>query len=440
MDNARKFRSLTVQTMAVICGAGLLALLVGMGGYIMGMSAVERFYFSDTAIQKRLSVEITSFRDYVEENQVASTDVTRVEAWNREHPHTQLTIKGLETMIRSNSYGAELMGTESGILVQYGQVADTGMEFPVNFTDGVFGVTVYESSQTVLYELVKVSAIVVGALVFLLMVMIYDRKVTQAIQTLSRQVRQVSQGELDRKILCARKDEIGQLAVDVDTMRLSIIEKLQREEAAWQANSNLITAISHDVRTPLTALMGYLELLDDEEIPWQQRQAYLEICKNHAHRLKGLTDELFGFFLVFGKPEPDVHLQEFEVNMLLEQILLEKELELSQMGFTVDMEHGNITGKLRVDLGHLRRIFDNLFSNVRKYGDLTLPVTISQSMKEGKLCIRIANAVLQEENRVERNGIGLQTCRKLITSMGGSFCKEHSEGVFSVEFMLPVYE
>lgn len=440
MDKARTYRTLTVQMLAVACLAGLVALLVGLGGYMTGMAMVERYYFSDEAIQRRLTVEIGSFRDYVSENQISSTDVTAVEGWNRAHPHTQLTIKGLETTIRSNYYGAELMGNESGIVVQYGQVASSGMEFPVNFTDGGFSVVVYETSETVLYELVKVTAIIVGALIFLLIVLIYDQQVTHSIQTLSRQVRQVSQGDLDKKILSRRRDEIGQLALDVDTMRLSIIEKLQREEAAWQANSNLITAISHDVRTPLTALMGYLELLDDEEISPEERQAYLEICKNHAHRLKGLTDELFGFFLVFGKPAPDLHLEEFEVNMLLEQILLEKELELSQLGFEITTEHEPVTGKLRVDLGHFRRVFDNLFSNVRKYADPAQSVRISQSMEEGKLRVQIINAIREEEKRVESNKIGLQTCQKLITTMGGEFRKKQTVREFSVEILLPLYE
>lgn len=426
--------------LAVACFAGLIALLVGLGGYITGMAMVDRFYFSDTAVQQRLNVEIESFRNYVSEHQVASTDVSAVESWNREHPHTQLTIKGMETTIRSNFYGAELMGTESGIVVQYGQAASNGMEFPVNFKDGGFSVIVYETSETVLYELVKVSAIVVGALIFLLIIMLYDRQVTHSIQTLSRQIRLVSQGNLDRKIASRRRDEIGQLALDVDHMRLSIIEKLQREEAAWQANSNLITAISHDVRTPLTALMGYLELMDDEEIPWQDRLEYLEICKNHAYRLKGLTDELFGFFLVFGKPEPDLRIEEFEVNTLLEQILLEKEMELGQHGFTVSTEHIPLSGKLRVDLGHFRRVFDNLFSNVRKYADPAQAVIIHQSMDDGTLLVRIHNGTRQSEQRVESSKIGLQTCQKLITIMGGQFRKQQTKTDFTVELSLPLYE
>lgn len=433
-------RTLTAQMLLVVCAAGLVALLTGLGGYFAGMSMVRRFYFSEEASQRRLTEEITSFRVYVAQNAVASTDVTAVEQWNREHPYTQLTIKGLETTVRSNSYGAELVGNESGIVLQSGQAASAGTEFAVNFKDGVFSVVVYESSESVLFELVKVTAIVAGCLVFLLIVLVYDQQLTRSVQALSRQVRQVSQGELDHEISSRRRDELGQLALDVNTMRLSIIEKLQREEAAWQANSNLITAISHDVRTPLTALMGYLELLDDEALPLEQRQGYLEICKTHAQRLKGLTDELFGFFLVFGKPEPELRLEEFEAELLLEQILLEKEMELTHRGFSVTTRREAVSGKLRVDLGHLRRVFDNLFSNVRKYADPAQPVLLSQRMERGRLVVEVSNAIPATQQRVESNKIGLQTCQKLIVTMGGSFEKRQTEEVFTVEFSLPLYE
>lgn len=440
MGKSNLKRTLTAQMLLVVCAAGVVALLTGLGGYFAGMSMVRRFYFSEEAAQRRLTEEITSFRVYVAQNAVASTDVTAVEQWNREHPYTQLTIKGLETTVRSNFYGAELVGNESGIVLQSGQAASAGTEFVVNFKDGVFSVVVYESSESVLFELVKVTAIVVGCLVFLLIVLVYDQQLTRSVQALSRQVRQVSQGELDHEISSRRRDELGQLALDVNTMRLSIMEKLQREEAAWQANSNLITAISHDVRTPLTALMGYLELLDDETLPLEQRQGYLEICKTHAQRLKGLTDELFGFFLVFGKPEPELRLEEFEAELLLEQILLEKEMELTHRGFSVTTRRETVSGTLRVDLGHLRRVFDNLFSNVRKYADPARPVLLRQRMEQGRLVVEVSNAIPATQQRVESNKIGLQTCQKLIVTMGGSFEKRQTEEVFTVEFSLPLYK
>ena len=253
-------------------------------------------------------------------------------------------------------------------------------------------------------------------------------------------MRQVSRGDLQMQITPQTSDEIGQLALDVDAMRLSIIDKLQREEEAWKANSQLITAISHDVRTPLTALMGYLEIISDESLSPGERSAYLEICKNNALRLKGLTDELFGFFLVFGKPKPDQVLEEFDAVTLLEQVLLEHEMDLSQRGFRVETDTAPITGKLRVDLGHFRRIFDNLFSNVRKYADPAFPVTVACRCDREELTVTICNHIRQSTTRVESNRIGLQTCHKLVAAMGGEFNQTRTKETFTVEVLLPLYE
>lgn len=440
MGDRKATTTLTFQLMAMIWISAAVALLVGLGSYVGGMAVVQRYYLSETAVSRRMAVEMESFRSYVAQNNVASTDVTAVEQWNRAHPHTQLTIKGLSTTISSNINGAELMGTETGVLVQSGQVASAGMEFAVNFRDGSCSVVIYESSEKVLYQVVQLSAIVVGALVFLVIMLLYDQRVTHSIQTLSRQVRQVSRGDLDLQIQSTARNEIGQLATDVDTMRLSIIEKLQREEAAWQANTQLITAISHDVRTPLTALMGYLELLDDPDVSPKERQAYLDICKNNALRLKSLTDELFSFFLVFGKPEVEKTLEEFDGSTLLDQILMEHEMSLKQQGFDVRfVSPREPIGTLRVDIGHIRRVFDNLFSNVSKYADPARPVGIVQTVESGRLSVSIINAIPKQRQRVESNKIGLQTCRKLVETMGGEFQKHQTEDSFTAEVILPIF-
>lgn len=304
---------------------------------------------------------------------------------------------------------------------------------------GVFTVAVYDSSRGMVRAAVNLSALSMAALVFLATVLLYEQHITRSVQTLSRQVRQVSRGDLGMQITPQTSDEIGQLALDVDAMRLSIIDKLQREEEAWKANSQLITAISHDVRTPLTALLGYLEIVSDESLSPDERSAYLEICKNNALRLKGLTDELFGFFLVFGKPQPDQKPEEFDAGMLLEQVLLEHEMDLTQRGFHVETSTDPITGSLQVDLGHFRRIFDNLFSNVRKYADPSCPVTITCRCDREELTVTICNRIRQDANRVESNRIGLQTCHKLVAAMGGEFNQSRTKETFTVDVLLPVY-
>ena len=440
MADRNRFRSLTVKLMAVMCLALGLALVTALSVMLLGNAMVEQVYLSSEAVNKRMDTEIGTFRSFVEENSLASTDVNAVGQWNREHPNITLTIYGHTTTLSSSAEGAELVGNETGIVVRSEEKLWLSKEYPVNFRDGVFTVAIYDSSRNMVRSAVNLSALALAALVFLATVLLYEQHITHTVQTLSRQVRQVSRGDLQMQITPQTSDEIGQLALDVDAMRLSIIDKLQREEEAWKANSQLITAISHDVRTPLTALMGYLEIISDESLSPGERSAYLEICKNNALRLKGLTDELFGFFLVFGKPKPDQVLEEFDAVTLLEQVLLEHEMDLSQRGFRVETDTAPITGKLRVDLGHFRRIFDNLFSNVRKYADPAFPVTVACRCDREELTVTICNHIRQSTTRVESNRIGLQTCHKLVAAMGGEFNQTRTKETFTVEVLLPLYE
>ena len=425
--------------MAVMCLALGLALASALGVMLLGNALVEQVYLSSELVNKRMDAQITSFRSFVQEQQLSSTDVNAVGQWNREHPKITLTIYGLTTTLSSSAVGAELVGNETGIVVRSVEKQWLSKEYPVNFRDGVFTVAVYDSSRGMVRAAVNLSALSMAALVVLATVLLYEQHITRSVQTLSRQVRQVSRGDLGMQITPQTSDEIGQLALDVHAMRLSIIDKLQREEEAWKANSQLITAISHDVRTPLTALLGYLEIVSDESLSPDERSAYLEICKNNALRLKGLTDELFGFFLVFGKPQPDQKPEEFDAGMLLEQVLLEHEMDLTQRGFHVETSTDPITGSLQVDLGHFRRIFDNLFSNVRKYADPCCPVTITCRCDREELTVTICNRIRQDANRVESNRIGLQTCHKLVAAMGGEFNQSRTKETFTVEVLLPVY-
>ena len=422
-----------------MCLALGLALASALGVMLLGNALVEQVYLSSELVNKRMDAQITSFRSFVQEQQLSSTDVNAVGQWNREHPKITLTIYGLTTTLSSSAEGAELVGNETGIVVRSVEKQWLSKEYPVNFRDGVFTVAVYDSSRGMVRAAVNLSALSMAALVFLATVLLYEQHITRSVQSLSRQVRQVSRGDLGMQITPQTSDEIGQLALDVDAMRLSIIDKLQREEEAWKANSQLITAISHDVRTPLTALLGYLEIVSDESLSPDERSAYLEICKNNALRLKGLTDELFGFFLVFGKPQPDQKPEEFDAGMLLEQVLLEHEMDLTQRGFHVETSTDPITGSLQVDLGHFRRIFDNLFSNVRKYADPSCPVTITCRCDREELTITICNRIRQDANRVESNRIGLQTCHKLVAAMGGEFNQSRTKETFTVDVLLPVY-
>ena len=432
-------RSLNVKLLVVLAGAALAGVLVWLGTALLGGTVVRRSYLSQEARQRRVEALAENFTAYIRENQVNSVDLDAVEQWNRANPYAQLTIRGRDTVLTSDRYGAGLMTMENGLVIQGGAAADYVYPFGAVFADGAFQVYLAENSETRLYELVQVVGAVLAVGVFLTLVLIYNSRMIWHIKRLSRQVGAVSRGDLERKISPETRDELGALATDVDQMRLSILDKLQREEQAWEANHRLLTALSHDVRTPLTALMGYLEVLEtDQNLTREQRETYLTLCQGKAEKLRELTNELFQYFLVFGSPLPESRPEPLEAQTLLSQLFWELGEDVRQRGFQLEWTPPEEDCTVLADPQQLCRVFDNLFSNIRKYADPAWPVEGAAWREGDRLHIRLRNAVGPRAGQVESTKIGLQTCEKLMEAMGGSFCRALSEGHFSAELELRI--
>ena len=437
MARGKPCSRLSIKLLAMLLLAAMAAAALGLTLQVLGDYLVETVYGSEKRQVQRLQETIDSFRTYVREEEVASTNVEKIGGWNWEHPFIQLTVSANGAILNSSQWGAELVDSDSGLIFRAGNTTEDNA-YPVNFTDGSYLVQVQDFSQNRLYNLVNWSSLIAGALVFLLLMLLYNSRVTSTISRLARQVRQVSKGDLTLEIRPSSRDEIGDLAGDVDAMRLSILDKLQREETAWRANAELITAISHDVRTPLTTLIGYLDILGESEyLTPTQQQEYLGVCRQKAEKLRELTNELFSYFLVFGRPEPELHLESLDAETLLEQMLGEQTADLIGRGYQVQAQELPAGRSIRVDVQHLRRIFDNLFSNILKYADRGRPVTVSVFWQGDELHVSICNYVSAAADRVESTKIGLRTCEKLLTSMGGRFLRRQDAGRFTVELVLP---
>ena len=240
-------------------------------------------------------------------------------------------------------------------------------------------------------------------------------------------VARVAAGELEATIAVRGTDEVAQLAADVDAMRGTIVERLHSEQAAWQANNQLITAISHDIRNPLTSLIGYADLLaaGQESDPERQRQ-YLAACRDKAYQLKALTDELFGYFVVFGSPKLSVQPEQLDLGILLEQLLGEAVFRLQSEGRTVEYTPLPVLSPVAatVDTALLKRLFDNLFSNIDKYADFSRPVTVHAAFGGSGVDITLKNAVAPRRWRTESSNIGLRTCKRIAQELSLTFvCK-----------------
>lgn len=199
---------------------------------------------------------------------------------------------------------------------------------------------------------------------------------------------------------------------------------------------NAITNISHDLRTPLTSICGYLELLEAEEIPETGMQ-YIKIIENRAEMLKKLTEELFDYS-VDASSELELAKESIDVNRILQE---------SIAGFYADFLECRITPHIQMtdtkiirqaDPDALSRIFANLLSNAIKYSDGDLDIVLSDS---GEITFantasalsnievgRLFDRFFTVENARKSTGLGLSISKLLVEKMGGEITAEYENG------------
>ncbi len=204
-----------------------------------------------------------------------------------------------------------------------------------------------------------------------------------------------------------------------------------------------VTNISHDLRTPLTAIMGYLEVMKNVEKS-EKLEQYLEIIKGRAEAMKQLTEELFRYSVVLssegGKAEETV------VNKILEDSIMNFYGALSDKGITPSVEITETKITRTLDANALSRVFANLLNNALKYSSDDLYITLkepcvitfsntSQSLTQTQVQ-RLFDRFYTVENAHKSTGLGLSIARTLVEQMGGKISAELNEQMLTITITL----
>ena len=278
----------------------------------------------------------------------------------------------------------------------------------------------------------------IGIALFLLLLLplLFLRKKVQDIGILKDHILQMSGGDLNQPIASMGNDELGVLARELDQMRSTLHTNIQQETESRRANQDLITAMSHDLRTPLTILHGYLDILSLGRNPEQQRE-YIRRCLQKTEDIQQLTDRMFEYSLVYEAPQ-NLLLVPIPVKNI--QRMLSEHLDFIRLAaFQTSENIAPLNGHVNGDEASLKRLFQNLFSNVLKYGDKSKPVTL-QFFTEKNLCrITLSNAIKKNQIGIESNHIGLKSAEKIAEMHHGTLTfTQKNELLFLVEVTLPL--
>ena len=233
--------------------------------------------------------------------------------------------------------------------------------------------------------------VLLGILLFSLIFLLLQRKMARDIETIARAVKQISEGDLSTRLELEGEGELTDIAENLNRMEEDIQELIDKERTSEQSKTDLITNVAHDLRTPLTSILGYLELLrKNQKLSPEMQQKYLDIAYNKSVRLQKLIEELFGFTkLSYGKINMNV--AKVDIVELLAQLLEESYPNFQKNGLSYDFVSNRKSQIIEADGDLLARLFDNLIGNAIKYGKEGKRVRVNLRADREIVTIKIVN-------------------------------------------------
>lgn len=210
--------------------------------------------------------------------------------------------------------------------------------------------------------------VLLGIVIFSVTFLMLQEKSIEYIGHISEAMQNISEGDLNTTLDVVGDDELSSMAENLNKMAADIRRLMDKEREAERTKNELITNVAHDLRTPLTSIIGYLELLSAKSaLPPEMQHKYIDIAYTKAKRLEKLIEDLFGFTkLNYGKIS--MHVAKVDIIKLLSQLLEESYPSFADKNLSYELQ-SNVPAKVIMADGNLlARLFDNLINNAIKYG------------------------------------------------------------------------
>lgn len=226
---------------------------------------------------------------------------------------------------------------------------------------------------------------------FILLFSVLTRRKMQDIEALAEGLLQIAKGNLQHRVIQKSEDELGSLAANINHMTDELQRTIEEERNAERTKNELITNVSHDLKTPLTLIIGYLRLLKDKNYDDPTHaDSYIQIAYNKSEKLNHLIDDLFDYTKYSNHSVP-MQLEKINLNELIEQLLEEQVSYAEEHKLALIRELPATKMFVAIDADQMIRVFDNLLANAIKYSDKPGQITIRLNEDSGFAEVRIIN-------------------------------------------------
>ena len=383
-----------------------------------------------------------SLQDFISENGISVKNLEELKRWEYRQPLILLEIYSGGECIYSSFYESP----ENKIFRYMADYRDEEHSVGIRLADIEASAVLYSDFTYQYYVIGTVVPAIFALVLFILLFLLCNRKLIGYICRLNEEVQILEGGNLEYRIdlkwLRGEERDIAEKINNIGSGLNKAVDEAMRNE---RLKTDLITNVSHDIKTPLTSMVGYIELIRKEDLSDTVRD-YVDVISARAEKLKEMVDSLFSLAKA-SSGNIELHPEKFELNRMVGQIFADMDDRIRESGLEFVTRLTEDSTELVSDNSYFYRICQNLMENALKYSAkgtrVFVKTYVSHTEKEGRgleerLCMEITNTSaypmdFEAEDIVERfargdkartgdgNGLGLAIVSTYAKALGGEF-------------------
>lgn len=308
----------------------------------------------------------------------------------------------------------------------------------------------------VVYRSNPILSIAAGIILFIILFLILTRGKMDYIEELAQGLLEISRGNLSFRVRKKGHDELRTLADNINYMAGELEKEIDEERRAERTKNELITNVSHDLKTPLTSIMGYLRIIKDERYESEEKlKDYIDIAYGKSEKLKLLIDDLFEYTKLTDC-QTKLNKQKIYLNELLSQLIDELVPIFEENGLSVVQNFPPRKVMVDIDGDKMVRVFENLLTNAIRYSDKPGIIDVGMIENGGEVIVSLKNKgetipenelshVFDRFYRVEKSrssdtggsGLGLAIAKNIVELHDGKIWAESNDGQITFYVSIP---
>jgi len=361
-----------------------------------------------TTVTRQTQEIMVSLQRYVIDNALSTKNENALKQWNDKYPNVHLFIHSEDFIVSPQSE-----------------------TFLINFLNTKSKVTIIRSHEAVLKKNIMISAILIAFLFFLLLSHYLFSCRLSIIQTLRKKIEKLESSPSEIIYEAHDFEDMHAIELSINNTKDILLQYAKKEKKQEQITGDILASLSHDFKTPITVIIGYLQLIK-EELP--KEKAYIDKSIERAHYLHQLVDDTLYYFHSMSLPDESRDMESVNCSAMLDHYCSYQEALLENK-YTFENHLTADSTEVKINELLMNRIFDNLISNIEKYADSLYSIRQTNYIENGWFIFEQSNVSIDDTLKLASTRLGLKTCQQIMSLHNGLFSK-HTEGQ---QFIIKLY-